>query len=681
MIASRWQDAEASLIADAAGNDPAARELALRVYSARLIGAEPDLVLHGGGNSSLKARARDLFGDEIEVIHIKGSGWDLARIEARGLPAVRLAPLRRLRALEQVSDEDMINALRTNLLDAAAPNPSVETLLHAYLPQRVIDHTHATPMLVLANLPEARAVVAELFGPRLAVVEYVRPGYELGRRAAQAWEAQQGAEGLLLLHHGHVAWGETVRDSYERVLAQANLVQAWLDDRRPAPLRPVAALPVPQQAAALSALRRALGEGLPEGAPMPVMELHSDTAVMEFLARPDLASLARRGVATPDHVIRIKGWPVHLTAADVAGGPETIGTRVAAFVQGYEAYVARHEFCVEGEFLKLSPRPALAWVEGLGIVGIGDTATDARIAAELGAQNIRVMAAGEAAGGYDPLGEADLFDMEYWSLEQAKLGRRAVPPSMQGRVLLVTGGAGAIGLATAEAFAARGASIFLVDLNAEALARALAQLGPGHDGIALDITASGAPARAVETCVMRFGGLDILVSNAGAAISGDVATLPDDTLRQAFELNFFQHFAFSQAAVATFRAQGRGGQILFNVSKQAVNPGKGFAAYGLPKATTFFLLRQLALELGGEGVRVNGINADRIRSGLLTPAMISTRAAARGVDEATYLGGNLLRREVEARHVAEAFVALACSERTTGHVMTVDGGNIEAALR
>lgn len=680
MIENRWQDAEARGFEDAAGSDPAARALALRVYSSRLIGADPDLVMHGGGNTSLKLTMPDLYGEPVEVIHIKGSGWDLARMEARGMPAVRLEPLRKLRALPVVSDADMVNTLRSNLIDATAPNPSVETLLHAYLPQPFVNHTHATPMLALANLPDVAAVVRELFGNRLALVDYVRPGFELGRRAAEAFEAQPEAEGLLLLHHGHVTWGDDARVAYERVLEHANIVESWLADRRPAPLKPVAALPEPDRAATLAALRGALAEGLPAEAPMPVFDIRDDAATMSFLARPDLAELATRGVATPDHVIRIKGQPLLLTAEDVAGGAETIRTGVDAFARAYTAYYEAEapRFAQRPEMV--SPMPALAWVAGIGLVGIGETAAAARISADLGAQNMRVMADGEAAGGYRPIGAADLFDMEYWPLERAKLGA-AKAPALQGRTVLVTGGAGAIGLATAEAFAARGANVFLVDRDQGALDRALGTLGPDHGGIALDITAQGAPARAVEACVLRFGGLDILVNNAGAAINGEVATLPESTLRAAFELNFFSHFAFSQAAVAVFRAQKRDGQILFNVSKQAVNPGKGFAAYGLPKAATFFLLRQLALELGSEGVRVNGINADRIRSGLLTPEMIAARAAARGIDEATYLGGNLLKREVEARHVAEAFVALALSERTTGHVMTVDGGNIEAALR
>jgi rhamnose utilization protein RhaD (predicted bifunctional aldolase and dehydrogenase)/NAD(P)-dependent dehydrogenase (short-subunit alcohol dehydrogenase family) len=680
MIESKWQGADANKVLELAGDDPAARALALRVYSSRLIGAEPDLVLHGGGNTSVKLMTTDIFGDALEVIHIKGSGWDLKAMEARGMPAVRRAPLLRLRELSVVSDADMVNVLRSNLIDSTAPNPSVETLLHAYLPQPYVDHTHATPMLVLANLPDVAAVVRELFGDRLALVDYVRPGFELGRRTAEAFEANPGVEGLLLLHHGHVTWGDDAKSSYERVLRHANLVADWIADQRPAPLKPSATLPDDQRATTLATLRGALAVNLPVDAPMPVLDTRSDAATMAFLARGDLADLVNRSVATPDHVIRIKGHPLLLTAADVAGGAEAIAARIAAFANAYTAYFDQHAPRFSEPPEMISPMPNLAWIEGVGMVGIGASADDARIAADLGDQNIRVMADGEAAGGYSPIGEDDLFDMEYWPLERAKLSA-ATAPELGGRIVLVTGGAGAIGLATAEAFAKRGAAIFLVDRDPEALARGLEALGGAHGGMTVDITEDGGPARAVEACVQRFGGLDILVNNAGAAINGAVATLPQETLRAAFELNFFSHFAFSQAAISVFRAQGRGGQILFNVSKQAVNPGKGFAAYGLPKATTFFLLRQLALEIGAEGVRVNGINADRIRSGLLTPEMIAERAAARGVDVGTYLGGNLLHREVEARHVGEAFVALALSERTTGHVMTVDGGNIEAALR
>lgn len=686
MPANLWTDAEADAFLAAAGPDPKARDLALRVYSSRLIGRDPDLVMHGGGNTSLKSTALDVFGEEVEVLHIKGSGWDLETIEARGLPAVRLAPLMRVRGLPALSDEAMVNVQRLNLLDPSAPNPSVETLLHAWIPHRVVDHTHATAFLVLANLPEVAAVTRELFGDRLPLVPYVMPGFALAKAAAEAFDHNPEAEGLLLVNHGHFAWGPDAKSSYDRIVEYTNLVEAWLADRRPAPLVPAAALPAAEAAPILSALRGALASALPGTAHLPVLDLRAGNDERAFCARPDLEDLATRGVATPDHVIRTKGEVLVLRRA--AQQASAMRAAVGAWADRYRGYFEAHAPLASEPKTMLACMPGLVWLEGAGIVGVGATAAAARIAADIGFQSARVRADGEAAGGFRPIGAKDLFDMEYWSLEQAKLGSGKAP-ALQGRVVLVTGGAGAIGLATARAFVAHGASLFLVDRPGEALDKARAALGRDHACHGCDITAPGAAAAAVAACAARFGGLDILVSNAGTAVTGDIATLDDRLLRDSFELNFFAHLAFSQAAIAIFRAQAAGrdargpepGQILFNVSKQAVNPGKGFAAYGLPKATTFFLLRQLALELGAEGIRVNGINADRIRSGLLSPAMISARSAARGVDEATYMAGNLLRAEVEARHVAEAFVMLARAERTTGHVMTVDGGNMEAALR
>ncbi len=678
MIVNRWNDADAKAMQDKAGSDPAARELALRVYTSRIIGQDPDLVMHGGGNTSMKQTARDVFGDEIEVIHIKGSGWDLGNIEAAGLPAVRMDVLRRLRALPALSDEDMVNVQRSALLDSTAPNPSVETLLHAWLPQKYVDHTHATAFLALADLPEVEAACREIFGDRLALVPYIMPGFALAKKAAEVYEAHPDCEGLLLINHGHFAWGPDAKSSYDRLVAHTNEVEAWLADRRPAPLKPAAALPASKVADLLPRLRGAIAAHLPEGASLPVIDLRATDEAIAFLERPDVADLATRGVATPDHVIRTKAHPLVLDAATIESGD--LAGPVAEFVAAYRAYFDRQAPRFGGAKTLLAPTPGTVWIAGAGVAGLGHDAAAARIAGDIAEQTIRVMRDGEAAGGFRPINEADTFDCEYWSLEQAKLGK-GTPPPFRGRIVLITGGAGAIGLATAQAFRAQGATLFLVDRDPDALEAGLAKLGRDHGGIALDITAEGAAAKAVAACLRRFGGLDILVANAGAAMQGEMATLSDETLRASFELNFFSHHHFAQAAVAVFRAQGRGGQILVNASKQAVNPGRNFGAYGLPKTASMFLIRQLALELGAECVRVNGINADRIRSGLLTDEMIASRAAARKVDEGTYMAGNLLGAEVEARHVAEAFVMLARAERTTGHVMTVDGGNVEAALR
>jgi rhamnose utilization protein RhaD (predicted bifunctional aldolase and dehydrogenase)/NAD(P)-dependent dehydrogenase (short-subunit alcohol dehydrogenase family) len=687
MVANRWIESEARDFVETAGGDGADRALSAMVYASRLIGADPALVQHGGGNSSCKVVRRDLFGDDTAVLHVKGSGQDMAHLDAAGMPGVRQEPLLRLRSLEAVDDGDMINALRGAMLDNAGPVPSVETLLHAYLPERNILHTHATMMLAIADMPDAAAVVGEIFGDRVAVVPFYMPGYRLGRQAAAVYEANPGVEGLLLLNHGHVTFGDDAATAYARMITHVNMVQDWLEQKSGRTVLP-AGLPGEADSAVVQGLLPVL-RGLVgaqnsafsgnRDASMPVIDLRCGPNVKEFLKRPDWKELAKRGVATPDHVIRTKNLPLVLDKAAVAAGREALAGAVQEYVDAYTAYFERNNARVGGGKTMLPPAPELAWIEGVGIAGIGVDAGAAAIAADLAEQNIAAMTMGEDCGGFRPVGEEDLFDMEYWSLEQAKIGR--VYPEFTGNVVMVTGGGGAIGLATARAFADLGANIFLVDLGQDALEKGLAALGPDHGGIALDITAKGAAQKAVSACVARFGGLDILVSNAGAAWTGEMADLDDALLRKSFELNFFAHQTFSKALAGVLAQQGRGGQILFNVSKQAVNPGKGFGAYGLPKAATFFLLRQLALELGPVGVRVNGINADRIRSGLLDDDFIKERAKARGIDEGTYMAGNLIRREVEAFHVADAFVALAQSRRTTAHVMTVDGGNIEAALR
>lgn len=688
MVTNRWKDSEARQLVAAAGAVPADRELALRVYTSRLIGADPDLVMHGGGNTSVKLERQDVFGEVTKVLHVKGSGWDLGTIEVPGLPAVRLEPLRRLRELTELSDEDMVNMQRCNLLDAAAPTPSVETLLHAYLPHTYVDHTHASVFLVLANLPDCAALTREIFGDRLAVVPYIMPGFKLAKAAAKAFEDNPGVEGLLLANHGHFTFGATARESYERVIRHTNMVGRWLKKRagfvpsfaaasRAGKLRPAAAKMLPL-------LRGAIGDALAahtgnRDVAMPVFDLRCGPATMKAVGRKDARALACLGVGTPDHVIRTKGWPLVLSKADLAGGRAALATRIGEYVAGYRKYFRRQVRRFAGGKTMLAPTPNVAWLPGVGLVGIGVDAKAARVAADIGEQSLQVWSCGKACGDFAAIGEKDLFEMEYWSLEQAKLGKGS-PLRLRGQVVLVTGGAGAIGMATAKSFAGSGAEVFLVDRDAGLLAKALQQC-PSFKGCVVDVTTARGVTMALAACLAAFGGLDILVSNAGAAWVGEMIDLPDRDLRASFELNFFAHRAFGVAAAKVFAAQGRGGQILLNVSKQAVNPGKGFGAYGLPKAASMFLVKQLALELGAQGVRVNGLNPDRIRSGLLNDDFIVERAKARGVSIADYMANNLVKREVEAHHVGDAFVALALCERTTAHILPVDGGNIEASLR
>jgi NAD(P)-dependent dehydrogenase (short-subunit alcohol dehydrogenase family) len=397
----------------------------------------------------------------------------------------------------------------------------------------------------------------------------------------------------------------------------------------------------------------------------------------------DLACLAEGGVVTPDHTIRTKNWPLVLPHADAGkldGFAHATREAVGAFVGRYRDYFARHNKYAGGAKQELDPLPRVALVPGLGLFGLGRTKREAAIAADIAEEWMAVVGDAERIGHFESISEADMFDCEYWPLEQAKLGARNEPP-LAGQIVAVTGAAGAIGGATAKAFATAGAEVALLDLNLAAALEQAKTIGGSPLAIACDVTGGGSVRAAFDQIAAHFGGVDIVVSNAGAAWQGRIGDVDEDILRESFELNFYGHQRVAQAAIKIMRAQGTGGCLLFNASKQAVNPGPNFGPYGIPKAALLALMRQYALDYGAEGIRANAVNADRIRSGLLTEEMIASRAKARGVSEKDYMSGNLLGREVTAEDVAQAFLHQALALKTTADVTTVDGGNIAAAMR
>jgi NAD(P)-dependent dehydrogenase (short-subunit alcohol dehydrogenase family) len=405
--------------------------------------------------------------------------------------------------------------------------------------------------------------------------------------------------------------------------------------------------------------------------------------VMNFVNGAEVGRYGQAGVVTPDHNIRIKNKPLVVAApeqGDLAGFKSAVRDAVASYGETYRDYFARNNARVGGIKTILDPAPRVILVPGVGLFGLGRNSKDARIAADLAEAAIATITDAEAVGRFEPLPEADLFDVEYWSLEQAKLGGARELP-LAGQVAVITGAGGAIGFATARAFAAAGCEVALLDVD-EAAAQAKAKaIGGAAVGLRCDVTDATSVKAAFAQVAASFGGVDIAVSNAGAAWQGRIGEVDEAVLRESFELNFYGHQRVAQAAVKIMRAQGTGGCLLFNVSKQAVNPGPDFGPYGLPKAATLFLVRQYAVDYGNEGIRANAVNADRIRSGLLTEDMIALRSKARGLSEKDYMRGNLLGREVAAEDVAQAFLAQALALKTTADVTTVDGGNIAAALR
>lgn len=666
---NRWSDKEARAFVRRQSGVPSA--LAATVYASRLLGAEQTLVRHGGGNSSIKYNVQGLTGETLKALLVKGSGQDMETITAAGFSALRLNELQAAEILKSLSDGDMLRQLAAAKIDPAAPRPSVETLFHAFLPHACVLHSHANAVLALTNQPDGRKLCEQVYGDQAVILPYAMSGFDLAKKAASAWRKNPEAKAVVVMKHGLFTFGDSARDAYSRMIELVSLAERHLKASRKKPARPA-----PRKASkpSLSEMAPVLRGALMTDGDQVVLEPRTGKAIRTFVDGKDVARYASAGPVTPDHVIWTKPFPL------VLGGNESaaIHRAVNRYRQKYERYFAKNVARVEGLMAMRDSTPRVVLVPGLGLFGVGETAAAAKIAADLAETNAEVILAAEVLGRYTPASKADVFDIEYWSPETAKLDTRP-KPRLQGKIVAVTGGGSGIGAATARAFAQEGAEVVVLDLNAGTADRVAGDCN--GLGIGCDVTEVKSIRRAFDHICKTYGGIDILVSNAGAAWQGEIGTVSDKVLRDSFELNFFAHQSVAQAAVRIMRAQGAGGCLLFNTSKQAVNPGREFGPYGLPKAATLFLVRQYAVDHGKDGIRTGGVNADRIRTGLLDDRMIADRSSARGVSEDKYMSGNLLGREVTADDVAKAFVDLALSPSTTGAVLTVDGGNIEAALR
>ncbi len=482
-------------------------------------------------------------------------------------------------------------------------------------------------MLSLVDQPDGEALAREVYDGRMGIVPYIAPGFGLAKAAAEVFEQNPQAEGLILHKHGIFTFGGSAREAYERMIEMVSLAESRLRQGRPIvfPARQMASV---AHAAEIAPIIRGAAAIKTDGAEPTrfIAEFRTAPEILSYVNGAELSSYSQRGVVTPDHIIRTKNKPLLVPPPEVGKLDAFVGAvreAVAKFIVEYDAYFARENAAVGGTKSKLDASPRVVLVPGVGLFGLGRTTKDAAIAADLAENTVRVVTDAEAIGRYQPLPESDLFALEYWSLEQAKL-KGAVAKPLTGQIAVVTG-AGAIGAATAKALAADGAAVAVLDIDGAA-ARKVAALIKGL-GLQCDVTKPDQVKSAFASVCGRFGGVDILVSNAGAAWQGRIGDVSDALLRQSFELNFFAHQTVAQAAVRIMLKQGTGGVLLFNLSKQAVNPGANFGPYGLPKAATMLLMRQYALDYGADGIRSNGVNADRIRSGLLTDAMIAERAA------------------------------------------------------
>ena len=652
---SLWDDAEAARFKG---------DLGLRVYTSRLLGRDKSLVLHGGGNTSLKIRECNLVGEERDILYVKGSGWDLEFIEEAGFAGVQLDHLLKLSRLEALTDPQMVNELQTHVTSASAPAPSVETILHALLPYRYVDHTHADAVLAITNTADGESRIRELYGDQVVVIPYVMPGFDLARLCARRFpdERKPATIGMVLMNHGVFSFGDTARESYERMIRLVQQAEDYLAAREAWRLPPAAAAAVSRHPRRLQIATRRREVTRLAGFPM-VMRTDQGARIMAFTRRPDLTEISQRGPATPDHVIRTKRVPL-------------LGADAGAYAADYRAYFERHAPHARETKTMLDPAPRVLLDPELGLCAFGRSTRDAAIVAELYLHTMDVIERATALGGYQALPERDIFDVEYWDLEQAKLRKAGRAPQFSGEVALVTGAASGIGKACVKALLAHGAAVIGLDLRDDVCA---VHSGPEFRGIRCDVTDAAAVESAIDEGVRTFGGIDMLVLNAGVFDGGkSIAALGDDEWRKVMRVNLDANLILMRECHPLLKLAPGGGRAVIIGSKNVPAPGPGAAAYSASKAALNQLARVAALEWGGDGIRVNVLHPNAVfDTGIWSDEVLAARAAHYGISVEVYRRRNVLRTDVTSRDVADLAAAM-CGPlfgKTTGAQVPVDGGN------
>ncbi|MCP5044573.1 MAG: bifunctional aldolase/short-chain dehydrogenase [bacterium] len=675
--------------------------LALRIYTSRLLGSEPSLVLHGGGNTSVKLRAPDLLGNEQEVLCVKASGSSLATIEASGFAAMDLADLRKLRGLDALDEEELENQLMTHRLRADAASPSVETLLHAFLPHRFVEHTHADAILVLSNREPLEDQLRESLGENVAVLPYLMPGLPLARQVADCHDAHPGAEAIISLNHGLFTFGDDAETAYTRMIETVDRAERVVASRTGRSVVPregrEAAEPPPEPELATNAARvlqclRGVCSSADETGKRSrlVAELRSNPEMAEISQHAEAPAFCRSGVLTPDHVIRTGNEILYLGQSSGSDDllRERIATEVAQYRERYDAYFRSQSAALHVARRRLDSTPRLVLVAGVGLIGLGSTRSAARVAADIGEHQLRAKVLTHALGGHVAIALNHIFEMEYWTLQRKKLGARPRPP-LEGQVAVVTGAGGAIGAGIADRLLAAGAVVAIADLDRARLEAVEEILSENHDprrieSLSFDVTDFDSVAHAFESLSLRFGGVDIVVPNAGIAHVATIEELDPKRFEQVLAVNLAGAFNTMKASIPIFRRQQSGGNIVLISSKNVPDPGAAFGAYSASKAGAHQIGKIAALELAELGVRVNMVNPDavfgdeRISSGLWD-LIGPDRMKSRGLDPEGlrdyYRERNLLKTSVLAEHVGNVVVFFASEQSpTTGASFPVDGG-------
>jgi rhamnose utilization protein RhaD (predicted bifunctional aldolase and dehydrogenase)/NAD(P)-dependent dehydrogenase (short-subunit alcohol dehydrogenase family) len=646
-------------------SDDAARhsgELALRVYSSQLLGRDPSLVLHGGGNTSVKLRELNVLGEALDILYVKGSGWDLATIREAGFAPVRLDHLLKLARLESLSDPQMVSELETHVVRAGAPAPSVETILHAILPYPYVDHTHADALLAVTDTADGARRIREIYGDDVVLIPYVMPGFDLARLCAREFprQAHPGTIGMVLLNHGIFSFGSSAQESYQRMIALVARAQDYLEANRAWNLPPAAVAAPTAGRQDIARLRRDISACA--GYPV-VFAIHADAKFLAFAQRAELAQISQQGPVTPDHVLRTKRVPM-------------VGRDVGAYAAAYRDYFARQAARARQPKIMLDPAPRVVLDAGFGLGCVGRSAREAAIVRDIYSHTIDVILAATALGGYRALPEQDIFDVEYWDLEQAKLQKSGAPRPFAGEVGLVTGAASGIGKACVTSLLARGAAVIALDINPD-VATSFQQ--PEVLGLCCDVTVAAEVSQALEDGVRAFGGLDLLVLNAGVFPGGKrVAELSDEEWRRVMQVNLDANLTLLREAHPLLKLALRGGRVVIIGSKNVPAPGPGAAAYSASKAALTQLARVVALEWGSDGIRVNTLHPNAVfDTGVWSDEVVAQRARHYGLSVADYKTNNVLKVEIRSRDVAELAAEMCGSlfDKTTGAQLPVDGGN------
>jgi rhamnose utilization protein RhaD (predicted bifunctional aldolase and dehydrogenase)/NAD(P)-dependent dehydrogenase (short-subunit alcohol dehydrogenase family) len=679
--------------------------LALRIYTSRLIGKNRQLVLHGGGNTSVKCRVKNLLGDEERVLYVKGSGRDLATIDPEGFTGLRLNPLQRIGQLRTLSDSDMENELAVHRTASQAPNPSVEALLHAFLPHTYIDHSHADSILVLTNQKDGESLIRDALGKGVAVVPYVMSGFPLAKSVLSAYEKKPDAEAIVVIHHGIFTFGETAEAAYRRMIRYVTDAEAFIEDRLSGKSLTVlnTALshpkdPGPDLARCAHIIRGVFAQTGEDPKPhRRYVESRTAPDLVEASLSVNAEDICRSGVLTPDHVIRTKYRMVYIDSVSLDDA--VLKQRVTAGVEAFKSdYLSAYAQYINAKGLdrpSLDPHPRVFLIAGIGLMALGITRRAACVAADIGEQTIRAKLRAFAVGAYEPISDAHVFDMEHWGLQQKKLARPSAPP-LEGQIALVTGAAGAIGFGIADRLLAAGAVVVLSDIDSNRMAKAYALLAEtyGSDRVrqsVIDVTDYASVEKAFGDISRTFGGVDILVPNAGIAHVARIEDLDPERLDRVIAVNLKGTFTVIKAAVPIFRRQGTGGNIVLISSKNVFDPGAAFSAYSAAKAGAHQIAKIAAIELADLGVRVNMINPDAVFgdekvSSKLWDEIGPDRMRSRGLDaeglKDYYRQRSLLKVQVLGEHVGNAVVFFASElTPTTGASLPVDAGNSAAFPR